>query len=579
MKRIVLHALKVLLPAVFLAANYSPARAQSVPLPLSHWAYGLLDRLEAEHLLYDFLPNTKPYSRMQVARALLPFFQGKVPAEKLDRVEREQLKYLRFELKEELEALGVSPAPYRDRNLEFLRFRSPLRYLLPDFILANHRDLFSLQTENLRLFGDLVLHYHTNSRDYSFRRNRVIRRERHGVQVRGIWGKHLQFYFHFRDGTEWGGSYPRDNSAWSFEGVGYANAKGSLVYFDETNSGVFFGGGHWQIGVGKQRNRWGPGRFGALALSDRATSYDQVQLQAAWHRLRFTAFTGFLKIYPPIAALEYDTGYSHRLVHANRYLAAHRLEFEPVRWLILGLHETLIYGERNLELAYLNPINFYWSAEHYLGDQDNSAIGADFTLYPGGKFKFYGELFLDDLRTGRAGSDFYGNKWAYLLGFSRFDLFGLPELDVHGEFVRIRPFVYSHRFPINVYKQFTTGLGHWAGPNSQTLTLAAEWRPRRRLLFSLKWERWEHGANSPERNVGGNFNLPHRPEDPLNVPLLAGIRERRRTVAAEIQLELFRNAYLKWMVAGHNLRNWPDGSGRRASGRLFEWQFGFSWNE
>ncbi|HHM24315.1 MAG TPA: hypothetical protein ENJ23_04660 [Bacteroidetes bacterium] len=552
-------------------------RAQSVPLPMSHWAYELLDRLEAKKLLLGFLPNTRPYSRLQVAQAVAPLLKNPLPG--LNSVEREELRYLAFELREELETLGVEPTSYRDSHLEYLRYRSFLRHLLPDFVLKNHRDLVALRTGNLQLYGDLVLHWHQDSRDYSFQDDQRIARERHGVFVRGVWGTRAQFYFQFRDGTEWGGNYPRDNPTWSFEGVGYANAKGSLVYFDETNSGIFFGGGHWQLMVGKQRNRWGPGWFGALALSDHATSYDQVQLQLSWPRVRFTAFTGFLKIYPPIAIYEYDTGYSHRIIHANRYLAAHRLEFLPFRWLVIGLHETLIYGERNLELAYLNPINFYWSAEHYLGDQDNSAIGGDFTLFPGHGVKLYGELFLDDLRTGKLGSDFYGNKWAYLLGTAAYDLLGADNLDFHAEFVRIRPFVYSHRYPINVYKHFTTGLGHWSGPNSQTLSLGVVWRPRRRVRLFAEWEHWQHGANSPDENAGGDFNLPHRLGDPLEVPLLGGILEQRRTLLGEVKLELFRNAYLILALSTHNLKNWPAGDGLRRHGTLREWKIGFSWNE
>ncbi len=272
-----------------------------------------------------------------------------------------------------------------------------------------------------------------------------------------------------------------------------------------------------------------------------------------------------LRPYPEITAFSYFTGHYQRNLWAHKYMAAHRLEAIPFPWLKLGFHEVLIYGERNPELAYLNPINFYWSAEHNLGDQDNSTIGADFVWFPGWALKIYGEIFLDDLQTGNLGTGWYGNKWALLAGVFRPDILGIPNLDFRAEVAKIRPYVYTHRYPINVYEHFVTPLGHWAGPNSQTLNLELTRRFSRWLNTGVAFQSWKHGANPNDANVGGDMNLPHRAIDSEHVKFFEGEVENRQRVAAWISYEWFRNFVTRLEFRWAHEKNVPLNSGQRGN--------------
>ena len=98
-------------------------------------------------------------------------------------------------------------------------------------------------------------------------------------------------------------------------------------------------------------------------------------------RLKFCSFTGFLRTYPQItyeSITEQSGEEINREMQSKKYIAAHRLEIAVTDNLDIGLNEVVVYGDRGLEFAYLNPIMFYRSAEHYLGDMDNATMSADF---------------------------------------------------------------------------------------------------------------------------------------------------------------------------------------------------------
>ena len=545
---------------------------------MNHWVYDFLDRLQTKRLITELLPGTKPYTRSQIAKYLSPLMKNLNGQTDLNSTELDQLNYLKLEFKEELSVLGIDVSKASDNRLEYLRYKSFLRKLLPDFILKNRRNAFSVTKKDLRLNGDFVLFYQHNPNFYDFKKDRTLRREKRGITLWGGWGTKIKFYFDFRDATEWGGDYPELDNNWSFERVGYAQAKGDFVTFDETTSGLFFGHGFWQVMVGKEKNRWGPGRFGALALSDWATSYDQFKLQLKWSGIQFTSIAGFIRSYPNIFIDHSLPEEDSRNIIANKYLAAHRLEFMPLKNLIIGFHETLIYGERNLEPAYLNPINFYWSAEHYLGDQDNSAIGLDFVLFPIKNLKLYGELFIDDFQSGKLNSDWYGNKTAALIGFDRIDIFGISNLDFHFEGTRIRPYVYTHKYPINGYKHFTSSIGHWGGPNSQSIITGFDYRFNKSLLFRLNYEQLKHGANSPDKNAGGDLNLPHRDIDAIDQKFLDGILEKHNRIKFFVSYELFRNFYFNFEYSGYKFYNVLDDQNKRVDGSGRKLRVAASWN-
>ena len=100
--------LRVLLVSVLLLAAGKPAQGQFVNLPLGHWAYGFLERMQAKGVLREANLMNKPFSRSDVAVLV-----AQISEDDLSTVDLERLEWLREELALELESLSPTPAKRR----------------------------------------------------------------------------------------------------------------------------------------------------------------------------------------------------------------------------------------------------------------------------------------------------------------------------------------------------------------------------------------------------------------------------------------------------------------------------------
>lgn len=523
------------------------AHAQSVYVPLDHWAYEFIERLETRGVILGALNASRPYSREEMARYLVQVEERIAEDATLTAVETRQLEFLRFEFKEEFQRLtGRNGTSYEPR-LKRLREHTPFGKILPDFLYKNHRNLVSVAHGDFRLFVDPVFYqdWRIADADSIDHTDRVFERA-HGFTLWGELGSHIGFFFDFRDTKEWGSrTYPRQFDI-SLEGRGFVNGYGTHIWHDETRAYMVFKLPRVQLILGKHANDWGPGYRGSLGLSDHATSYDQIKLQTRFWRLKFTYLWGFLRTFPVIR--DADGGAK------PKNLVAHRLDIDVARWLDVGLYEAVVFGNRRFELAYVNPINFYRSAEHHVGDNDNVVMGADFELLAIPNVKLYGEVLIDDLFTTRLGSGWFGNKLAFLTGALWVDAFTIPNLDARIEYARTRPYVYTHIDPINTYTHFSTVLGHWIGPNADDLYLRLQYRWSKSFWVAADFESYRHGANPADRNVGGDLNQPYPGQD-TEIGFLDGIRERRNRFGVEARYELFRNFYVGLRLSTAASRN------------------------
>jgi len=555
------------------AANLLPA--QTTEVALTHWPYRLLDRLRTRGVLELGLTASRPLTREDLARLFLTAYTR--GADHLDRNEREALEFAFFEFSEEVARLGCSDsvraAVDRQRTLQ-----EKWVDWLPGPLYANRRNLLSLQSGALRFFFDPIFYRdgRLSDPDTLARQDRVFQ-DTGGFLFWGTLGRHLGFYCNSRDTKEHGTRRYPSSSRLAWPRYGFARGYGTHLYHDETVAYLYLTLPHFSVAFGKNFNRWGPGYTGALALNDYATSYDQLKLSVQVWRAQFTYLHAALRQHPPVIVSSYLANGVQRQIFAQKYLAGHRLEIAPAAWVKLALHETVIYGERGLEPAYLNPLMFYRSAEHFLGDRDNATMGLDFELRPVNGLRLYGEWFVDDFSVSRVGQNWYGNKVAWLAGLHAANPLGLPHSDWRAEYVRLEPYVYSHTFPINVYKNYGTLLGHFAGPNADLLY--AEWLfwGSRRWQVQLSAERYRHGANPADRNVGGDVDRPFHVNDRQTVHFLDGIVERRTALRVQASGELWRNLRLQAALATIRYTNAPATSGR-GEGRTHSLFLALGWN-
>ncbi len=369
----------------------------------------------------------------------------------------------------------------------------------------------------------------------------IIWRRTTGIDFRATWHDRVGVFFRFHDTKEWGNGPYRDRNQVYDDRYGYVGPLmgDDFTYYDVTEYGMHFRWGWFRLDGGKWQNQWGPGSYGHFLLSDEGTSYDQVRLKVdIGSKVRLTALTGVLKQYPSLGDTLYIAAHGEpRIVEPKKFVSAHRLDIAPHRKLQLGFSEMVIYGDRGLELGYLIPLNFYFSAEHHYGDQDNVVWAMDWKYTGIRGVRWYGELFIDDLTIAKLGENSVGNKWVAMTGVRWYDPFELPNVSMGIEFTAIRPFVFSHWYSVNTPAHWTQPLGHWAPPNSLIWTVGGDYQPIRSLYLSVRYDYQKHGANTDELNVGGDQFRPHGTGDSETVGFLDGDLQKQQDFSWKVSWE------------------------------------------
>jgi hypothetical protein len=314
-------------------------------------------------------------------------------------------------------------------------------------------------------------------------------------------------------------------------------------YFDLTEAVLSLSWAWGAASFGKETRYSGIGRSNRALLSDNAAPFDAIRLDARLGLLRFSFLHGSL-------LSEFSRQPDGKPWYDAKYLAIHRAEADLFDFIRLGVFEAVIYSGRAPDLSYLNPINFYKSAEHAGGDRDNPMLGFEVTTlaFPG--VQLYGTWLIDDVDFSRLGESWWGNKFILQGGLMTTAL--LPNTDVTVEYSRIDPYVYTHFFLGNQYTHNTASLGFELPPNSDEVYLGLTWWAGARLRFGASMQLRRHGMNEVDEegtllvNHGGDIYQTLRyGVDSDIAPFLAGIRNDSVLLTATMTYEPWRDIYLK----------------------------------
>lgn len=283
----------------------------------------------------------------------------------------------------------------------------------------------------------------------------------------------------------------------------------------------------FELQIGQDTLQWGPGYHDSLLVSKNPLAMDMIKLQATYEPATFTAFTGILEDMSP------------EINH--KYISGHRVEGYFWDRFGFGLSEVVVYGDR-FEPGYLNPVNIYLINEQPIsradgrvpGSGDNVLMSVDMRFRLVDDFEIYGELMVDD---GNPAANFkhWDTKFGILGGIYLTDPFGIADTDFHAEYAFINQYAYTHVNPVNVYKHFTTPIGHQIGSDADNLwvELRRRWTDRLEMTFGYELER--HGSGDIDKQHPADA-----PKDDVWTPL-SGITE------SEHRLSVGAN----WVVIGH----------------------------
>ncbi len=220
----------------------------------------------------------------------------------------------------------------------------------------------------------------------------------------------------------------------------------------------------------------GPAHW-SVVLSEKAPAYPQYGFD--WRLsdgLRYTyirgdLFSGISQEVPGASFPGYEDSLGVHRVYLERYLAAHRLEWDVFPGIQLGLMETLVYGGRSSSLVHHLPFVPLYAVQYFFGDQDNLQMSADLTWRPYQGLRIYGLWYFDEWRPEWTFRKRNRNWFAWQGGLEWRSIFKAED-QVIAEATWIDHRVYRHKFPINDLYSHRYPMGYWTGPHAQSLLVS-----------------------------------------------------------------------------------------------------------
>ncbi len=295
----------------------------------------------------------------------------------------------------------------------------------------------------------------------------------------------------------------------------YTGKKWRGLAGDIETAAIYFKKSSLTLTLGRQRVFWGP-RPVNLLLSTTAAPLDLFSAEYGKGRLHFSFLFARLDGSRPDSLDRLH--FPDRSFNDNRYLVGHRLDILFHRTFRLGLFETSLFGGegRPPELYYLNPLQFFHTAQLNEETDDNTILGLDFTFLPYPGYSIYGQLLIDDFQIDRrVPADQEPNEIGLLAGFFKAGQVGLFSPDLRLEYVKITNRTYHQRDPCNRYLFRNKLLGHPLGPDADSLSLMIRFWPASRQFVELEGAYRRQGEGSiyqfweePWAESEGDYNEP-----------------------------------------------------------------------
>ncbi|MDD5738656.1 MAG: capsule assembly Wzi family protein [Candidatus Pacebacteria bacterium] len=494
--------------------------------------YDFIERLTVKGLIKDFPKNIRPYSRGNVAKIL---FDLSLKAEKgeikLSSIDEKRLKTMKTLFSEALEDTSGTSVARKTK-----------------------KPLLDIRNEELHLSLSAGASQSAVSRSgKGFPENGIVNITSLRPSILGqikdsfAFSSDIKWEFHigdifpdlFLDETRT--PYPKQHMENVASMQGYGKFK--LPWFE--------------LELGKDKVRWGPGYHGQLMISSNPQPMDMVKINGRYGSIGFQAFT---------AKLKSSTGGKYE----DKYISAHR--FESVIWkkMDLGLSEVIVYGDR-FETSYMNPTQVYLVTEPMTvgksGFNDNVLVSIDLCCRVISNLLIYGELVVDDAAPLGEPLNYWDTKFGILAGFYIVDPFSISDTDFRTEYTFINQYCYTHERPINKYTHYNSPIGHWLGSDADDLWCELKHRFSNKIGNIFTYELERHGE--------GGINKPH-PNDALandRWTFISGIRELKHSISlgafyTKVGYYSFKTRYThSWLKNIGNIKG-RDGTGNQMTVEL-----------
>lgn len=221
---------------------------------------------------------------------------------------------------------------------------------------------------------------------------------------------------------------------------------------------------------GKYGKNWGP-TTSSLIVSNKTPSYPHIGFN--WKinsNYSFDYFYGKLNSQIPDSIKLTYYKYTDELntpgtPFIEKYIVAHRINWQVTKKLLVGASETVIYGGRGIDMNYLFPFNSFWATQNHIGSYDNVQMSLDIKYEYKNKYNLYGMLYIDELKPSVLFKKNNNNWVAYQTGIIINDILHISD-ELLFEYTWTDHRIYRHKFNLNNFYSYGFPLGFWAGPHS-----------------------------------------------------------------------------------------------------------------
>lgn len=500
----------IFLLSTFLIMGVHQTYSQAENVPTGHPVYRYLKVMEVKNIIERYHDAVLPLSRKDVV-SFLHTVQSK--QDKLTNIERNQLQDFFIEFQYE-------HSQSLDSTYSLLEWQEPtVGSEVQQWFGEKEKYLFTYADSNVTFFVNGLLTFDARRSQGDALGGKNAAFAQLGGRIRGSIYKNLGYYLEGTNAQFWGSRdvLRRDkyiNQAYTLNVQDAQN-------FDFVHGYVRYDPGVVSLQVGRQRLLWGNGYGDKLIASDNVREYDFIRADAQYKSFQYTFLHAWLlgKRSNLKFALPSDTSYFfNEPLNADKYFAAHRIEFSFPSLFDVGFQEMVIYSNRSVDLAYLNPVTLIESAQRSRGERDNVLWAFDLQTHCLKNVELHGTILFDDINFPKWGTNSVQNKYAYQVGILAVDPLGVHDVNVAVEYTRIEPYTFSHnRSRDNDYGSHGNMLSHHIGPNADSWFFKTDYQLTHRIFASLRYEMQRKGENvygargQLLKNVGSDILQPHRP--------------------------------------------------------------------
>lgn len=472
--------------------------AMQLFVPVDDEVYEFLERQATRGYIPEFMNDSKPLQRDEIASWLLTL-QG--IQNELHRIDRVLLMNFigeyRHELVDERHPVLADTNNYRLGIGTWKNFKSDMHSLFNDGTCEEEKHIYLMEDEKYTVWINA---------DFTVTgegKNNILRfYDQLGAEASLQIGDHLSmfvdgYFFHHYLPDGWKELADEFSGYWINDHE-YQN----LATFDRSEAYMNITGNFGTFSIAHYPIVWG-NSLHSIILSDNALSFGSLRWSKTFKNFKYSFVHGILM------ASDFEWSFDEGRYYVPKYMVGHNIEINFSPRFHVGFNEILLYGNRGPEPTYLIPTIFLWPSEHALGDRDNKMITLSAEIIPVNGLRMYGSLLLDELVFGEIFNDFWANEYGFQGGF-QWSPRKLP-MDLIFEATAIHPWTYAHKYEFTSYTHHGKDLGFFMGPNTRLLTTKFNYDLSVKDRISIEYNHVWEGSDSitvlgVDYPVGGNSN-------------------------------------------------------------------------